>query len=384
MRLQHLRTTLFPLALSLPLVALANSTFSNLFVFGDSLSDTGNLASSYALLAGLPAPTLPPQPPGSGFNGPYYQNSRPSNGPVWIEHLAVGLGLATAAAPALLGGNNYAFASARTGLNWPTPPGDIPGVATQALALWGGSTPIADPNALYVVVGGGNDMRDARAQFTGMSPVDVAGHGAAAIAAINNLALTLTYLAARGARNVMISTLPDIGQAPEAALLSAAFNLPDLQAASSDAADQFNALIASTLMGLGTGLGLHMTLLDMAGLTDDILAHPASFGITNTLSPCAGFEYSSGASCDTSLFSDVLHPSAYTHSLIALEALAVLGVPEPDALALFGLAMLVLLTVQRRRSLAVRCKALHIQTSAPSWWKRPPTSHATTGLISRG
>ena len=384
MNLKPLRATLLPLALSLPLVALAGPTFSNLFVFGDSLSDTGNLAGAYAQLAGLPVPTMPPQPPGSGFNGPYYQNSRASNGPVWIEYLASGLGLTAAATPALFGGNNYAFASARTGLNWPTPPGDIPGVAAQALALWGSSTPIADPNALYVVVGGGNDMRDARAQYTGMSPGDVAGHGAAAVAAINNLALTLTYLASRGAKNVLISTLPDIGQAPEAAILSAAFNLPDLQAASSDAADQFNALIASALMSLGTGLGLHMTLLDMAGLTDDILAHPGNFGITNTLSPCAGFEYSSGASCETSLFSDVLHPSGYAHNLIAREALAVLRVPEPNALTLVGLAMLAFVVIQRRRSLAVRCEALHIQTRAPSWWKRRPTSHLTTGLISRG
>lgn len=343
MLFKRLRSILLPLAVSLPLSVLAGP-FSSLVVFGDSLSDTGNLATANAVANSLPVPTLPPI--GVGFNGPYYQDSRLSNGPVWIESLATGLGLSSEAAPALQGGNNYAFAGARTGVI-----GSPPGVLAQAVGLWGpgyapwGLTPhlSADPNALYVVVGGGNDMRDARSLYTGMTPADVTGRAAAAAAAIGNLANTIGYLASMGAKNILISTLPNLGASPEANFLS-------LQAASSDASVRFNTLIQSALMSEGATLGLHMYLLDMAGLFDSILANPLSFGITNTSLPCDGFEFSAGASCAASLFADVLHPSAYAHALIASAALAVLGVPEPDSLALVGLALLVLLVAHRRRA----------------------------------
>lgn len=330
MLFKRLRSVLLPLALSLPLCAMAGP-FSNLFVFGDSLSDTGNLIAA----AGPGARSFP-------FVGPY-DGGRFSNGPLWIEGLATGLGLASAAAPALLGGNNFAFAGARTGSSQ-----NPPGLLAQAVGLWGGNDlsvnlSFADPNALYVVVGGGNDMRDVRSLNPGMGPLDVVAHGAGAAAAIANLANTLGYLANKGAKHILISTLPDLGNTPEAALLNS-------QAASSDASDQFNALTQTFLMGFGAGLGLHMNLLDMAGLIDELLANPASFGISNTSLPCFGFAFSAVDSCATSLFADILHPSAITHSLIAQAALDVLGVPEPDSLALFGLALLALVVVARRRA----------------------------------
>ncbi|MDO8250520.1 MAG: SGNH/GDSL hydrolase family protein [Rhodoferax sp.] len=348
MLFKRLRSLLLPLLVSVPLGALAGP-FTSLFVFGDSLSDTGNLATAFASATGQALPTLPPQPVGSGFNGPYYQNSQLSNGPVWIEHLGAGLGLASnAAAPALLGGNNFAFAGARTGTS-----SIPPGVLAQAFGLWGGNDPsvnpsFADPSALYVVVGGGDDMRDARDANPGITAADRSAHGIAAAAAVTNLANTLAFLASKGVKNVLVSTLPDLGFTPEAALRSLLLGLPDLQAASSDASDQFNALIQTSLMGFGASLGLHMNLLDIDGLFNDVLTHPGSFGITNTDLPCAGFEFSAGASCNTSLFADVLHPSAFAHSLIARAALEVLGVPEPETLALFGLALLALALARRR------------------------------------
>lgn len=336
MLFKRLCTLLLPLALSLPLSALAGP-FTSLVVFGDSLSDTGNLAIASAPTNNPPGPGLPAQPPGSGFNGPYFQNSRYSNGPLWIEGLAAGLGLPNAATPYLLGGSNYAFGGARTDLNQ-----NPPGILAQAIGLWGGGnlTPdptFADPNALYVVVGGGNDMRDARSA----PGSDATSRQFAATSSIINLAATLTYLASKGAKNILISTLPNLGYTPEAALLN-------LQAASLDASNQFNALIQTSLMNYGTGLGLHMNLLDMDGLFMDALANPASFGFTNTSLPCAGFEYSAGASCATSLFADVLHPSAYTHSLIAQAALELLGIPEPGTLALFALALFLVMARRRR------------------------------------
>jgi outer membrane lipase/esterase len=73
--------------------AQASPSFSNLFIFGDSLADTGNLS----LLTGgaVPGNTQP------------YDNGRFSNGPLWVETLASGMGLgANVAAPSIAGGNN--------------------------------------------------------------------------------------------------------------------------------------------------------------------------------------------------------------------------------------------------------------------------------------
>ena len=326
MNFKRLKSLIAPLLLSVPLFAAAGP-FTNMYVFGDSLSDTGNLS----ILTGGALP---------GNAQPYF-NGRFSNGPLWVEGLAAGLGLAGDAAPVFLGGKNFAFAGARTGTD-----SSPPGVLAQAVGIWGGGNPVptpglADPNALYVVVGGGNDMRDARSFFQGVTPADQLGHFNAALAAITNLGNTVGYLAASGAKHVLISNLPDLGATPEAVLLG-------LTEASSSATAQFNALIG-TLLGLeNVFAGLDIDLLDMAGVAAAARANPAAYGITNTLFPCAGFAFSNGASCDTSLFSDALHPSAYAHSLIAREALLIYGIPEPESIALFGLAFAALVISRRR------------------------------------
>ena len=334
MLFKRLKTILL-LLLSLPLCAAAGP-FSSLFVFGDSLSDTGNLIGTGSV---RPFP----------FAGPY-DGGRFSNGPLWVEYLAAGLGLPGQAAPVIFGGNNYAFAGALTG-TVPAPPADpIPGVLAQAVGLWGAGglgAPhgAADPNALYVVVAGGNDMRAARSLFTSNSVSDHLGRQAAAAAAINNLTTTLGYLASLGAKNILISTLPDLGFTPEAALLG-------LQTASSDATNLFNALIPNLMFAGSNLFGLHMNLLDLGGLTNSLHNNPASFGITDISHPCLGFVFSTGVSCDQSAFSDILHPSAYVHSLIGRQALLVFGIPEPGSVALFGLALMALVVLRRRAGAA--------------------------------
>ena len=331
-----LRAVLLPALFAVSVSAQAGP-FSGLYIFGDSLSDTGNLS---LVTGGTQPGTAQPYAPG-----------RFSDGPLWVETLATGLGLAGQANPYLLGGNNYAFAGARTGAV--SPPGNPPGVLAQAAGIWGAgegpSGPPADANALFVVVGGGNDMRDARLISTGNAVADGIARQAAALTAINNLAQTISYLAISGARNILISTLPDLGATPEAFLLNN-------QAASTDVTNRFNALVP-TLLGLeGVFAGLNIELLDMAAIAADVRNNPLEFGVTNTGLPCAGFQFSAGASCATSLFSDALHPSAFAHRLIGEAALAVYGVPLPGTLALMALALFMLVVVQRRRTGGVLLK----------------------------
>jgi len=330
-----LRAVLLPALAAVSMAAHAGP-FTGIFIFGDSLSDTGNLSLA---TSGTPNPQPDPTQP--------YAPGRFSDGPLWVETFAAGLGLASQATPALTGGNNFAFAGARTGFSGA---GEPLGVLSQAVGLWGQGAPAdasrADPNALYVVVAGGNDMRDARSLYPSNSPADIAGRAAMAAAAFNNLATTIGYLAASGARNVLISTLPDLGATPEAMF----FNL---QAASTDATNVFNALVP-TLLSLYAGLNIE--LLDMAAIAADVRNHPDDFGVLNTSMPCGTFAGSQGASCATSLFSDALHPSAYAHSIIGHAALAIYGVPVPGTLALMALALLLLAGVQR--SCAGRSRAM--------------------------
>jgi phospholipase/lecithinase/hemolysin len=296
--------------------------FSNVVFFGDSLSDVGNvfLATGGAL-------------PGPGG----YLGGRFSNGPVWVEHLAAGLGHPAAAGPSLAGGNNYAFGGARTGTST-TPPG----LLTQAVGLWGTSHPTADPDALYVVAGGGNDMRDARSAFGGTSIADQAGRQAAAAQAVGNLVQVLAYLAAKGAQHVLLTNVPDLGLTPEAGALGS-------RAASADASARFNALIPGALL-YGAGLGLDMKFLDLVALNQKVINDATNhggtkYGITNVTLPCAGFAGSLGSPCASSLFSDALHPSGATHLLMGKAALR--AVPEPATLVLFTLG--VTSVVRRRR-----------------------------------
>ena len=342
MKLRFVRVALLSISVLITSVAHAGP-YSNLYIFGDSLSDTGNLAHASG-------GALPPLPAGSGFNGPYYGNAQLSNGPVWTEHLAAGLGLSPmVAAPSLMGGNNYAFAGALTDTS-STPPGVLAQIGgPKAVGLFGANPfdmTVADPSALYVVIAGGNDMRAARSLFKGNTATDIDGRQAAAVAAMTNLTTSIAVLASLGAKHFLVSTVPNLGYTPEAALL-------DLVDASTDATTRLNSMLPSLTL-FGQSLGLDMYMLDMAKLTDDIVTDAvfrASVGITNFDTPCAGFEYSAGASCDQSLFADVLHPSGYAHTLIAKAALEALGIPEPSSLPLVLLALMSFALITRRNAI---------------------------------
>lgn len=342
MRLQTLRHLSAALAVAasmlFPTVAsAANGPYSDLVFFGDSLSDTGNTQALYAQFGvAVPDPNQP------------YAGGRFSDGPVWTEYLAFALGQVSDSQSFLVGGNNYAYGGARTG----AAANPIPDVLFQTQNLWGSTHAVADPNALYVLVAGGNDMRDARSTAPGNSALELSFRQLSAESAIANLKSSLGLLAQRGAQHVLISTLPDLGATPEAFALG-------VTEASTDATNRFNALLPS-LMGYGASLGLDMTLLDMASVAaairfDTLVNGGATYGFTNALFPCAGFDGSNGSACSTSLFSDGLHPSSAAHLQIAIAAVNALGVsvvPEPETLALMLAGLLVVANAARRRRAA--------------------------------
>jgi phospholipase/lecithinase/hemolysin len=300
--------------------------YSSLTVFGDSLSDVGNIK--------LASPSSVPNPP--------YPLGRFSDGLNWIDVLAAGLGLPSASVASLAGGTNYAFGGARTGTA-----SNPPGVLAQVAGLWAPTHSTgADPTGLYVVVGGGNDMRDARSAAGGN---DITREAAAQAAAFN-IFQAVYALASAGAKHVLISTLPDLGNSPEAVNLNKV-------AESRDATQRYNAAVAGlegTLEALFAGLDVMV--LDMAAVGDEIIDDAlnnggATYGITNLTVGCF---FVGNCSSGDSLFSDSLHPSAAAYAVIGAAALA-LVVPLPATVSLLGAGLLAMgFTRRRRAALPVR------------------------------
>jgi len=308
------------------------AAFDAIYAFGDSLSDAGNI---YTLSGGV-SPGAP------------YVNGEFSNGPVWVQDLATDLGLGPLS-PSLAGGTDYAYGTAETGA---TPVHtantfDLTGAGGQ-ISQFTSAHPTADPNALYTIWIGSNDLLDILTSGGSMlqDDEDVA-------AAVTNVDNAINALATDGAKNFLILTVPDLGLTPEAIADGSA-----AQAGASALAMGFNSgLVASAdaIAGLG---GLNLSILNTYSLLDTIVGDPAGFGFTNVTQPCvtgASPDYTGGTACastlaeqDKYLFWDNLHPTAAGHAIVAAAALD-LVTPEPAYVSLLVAGLLGMGLVIRRR-----------------------------------
>ncbi len=147
----------FTLITGLPTAAFSASlsaqNFEQIYVFGDSLSDSGNV---FNATVGF----YPPSPP--------YFEGRLSNGPVWVEYLASKLEANS---------TNFAYGGSSTGIgNAVIPDLPLPGLLTQVNSFTGGATDSTE--------------------------------------SVGNLSTAVTSLYESGARNIMVVNLPDLGKLP--------------------------------------------------------------------------------------------------------------------------------------------------------------------------
>src|SRR5580692_7816952 len=169
-------------------------SIDGIYAFGDSLTDVGNI---YAATSDA-VPAAP------------YVNGQFTNGNVWVQDLASDLGLAPLT-PSLLGGTDYAYGTAESGataFNTSAPNTDLTG-ATGQLAQYQATHATADPNALYAIWIGSNDLSDI---LTGQLPSQ---YGGDISAVVGNIYSAVSTLAGMGAKNFLILTVPDLGQTPE-------------------------------------------------------------------------------------------------------------------------------------------------------------------------
>ena len=291
--------------LSVSAVAQAGS-FSSVVVYGDSLSDNGNLFAA----TGQPG-------------APYYQGRR-SDGLVAVEQLAAALGT-----PLL----DFAWIGATTGIGnyadggTPTTLGafSLPGMQAEFAATQASLGPYL-ASGLFIVWGGPND-------FLSPSPLDLTPQAIVSRAIGDELGI-VTSLELLGAHDILVPGMPDLGLTPYFRSLGSA-----AAAQGSAITDAYNAALRSSLP---SGVLFY----DTATLLRSIVANPGAYGFTNVTDPC----FNGATVCANPsqyVFFDSFHPTSATDRLAA-EGFLETVTPEPATFVVV-LGGLALCTALRKR-----------------------------------
>lgn len=252
----------------------AQDPFSDLYVFGDSLSDMGNLS----------AVTLGIQP------GNRYHEGRFSNGPVYSELLAAKLGIDDFER-STRDGNNYAYAGGRTsGTSFFEGGFLIRDLDDQIDNYLDDRT--VDPDALYVVLAGGNDF--------------VLGDQTDAAVPAIRVGAEINRLVDAGVKHVLSINLPLLGLTPRFTTDVEDYN---------NRSRTFNEVLRMELDELASSSDASFYLFDLESTFEMLTFVPSAFGFTNTTEPGIDEEDADGF-----LYWDDVHPTTEAHELLAAAA----------------------------------------------------------------
>jgi outer membrane lipase/esterase len=291
---RFVRSTLAAAAAAVALGAgTAQAQFSNVYFFGDSLTDSG----SYKPLL----------PPGVGL---FTTNP----GPLWSQLFAQRYGFV--AIPANQGGTNFAMGGARVAESpgYPPAPPTASAVPIAAQVAQLANAGPLDANAIYAVWGGANDVFF-QLDLAASGTITPAQAQANLVAAAGDLARQVAVLQARGARYIVVFNMPDIGRSPAGI---ASGQAPRLTAIS----NLFNAALFGTL----DASGVPAIRFNVEALLGETIANPAAFGLANVTSPacgatpsliCTRANFVVPDAAQTFLFADGVHPTSAAHAIIA-------------------------------------------------------------------
>ncbi|KTD39227.1 lysophospholipase A [Legionella moravica] len=280
---------------------VAATPLNHVVIFGDSLSDNGNL---YEFMKHQ----LPQSPP--------YFEGRFSNGPVWIERLIASYFPNDPTSHL----SDYAIGGA--GVSEEDDDDDVlftlrREIKTYLLA----NNDKASEDSLFVVWIGANN-------YLGM-PEDIEK----TLMDVNTgITHGLEQLVEKGAKHILVLNLPDLGRTPAAIEFG---SIETLSYYSSHHNEALNKTLANMKQ---TYPDVNWLYFDLNTAFNEVLEHAADYGITNITGTCANSiaDQSTrksvlkmvssvtpgikGDACDGFLFFDLVHPTALAHQLMADKA----------------------------------------------------------------
>lgn len=273
--------------------SVAAQSVNSIYFIGDSLTDSGQFGSRFT--------TNP--------------------GQVWSQYLAQQLGVE--ALPSSQGGTNFAVGGARVAvgsqLDPLQPPGPmnppVPAMTeqlTQMLVVTGGRL---DPDALYAVWGGANDLF-AVTQDINAGPAIIQQ-------SIMGQAGIISSLHEQGAQYIMLADIPDLGQTPEFA------GSPMTSAIASELTKTYNQGLAAALENSPANI----IPLNISGLLNEVMQDPQAYGFTNVTDTactvasllCGPDQLVTPDAAQTYLYADGVHPTSGAHAAIADYAMSVVS-----------------------------------------------------------
>jgi len=288
--------------------AMAQSPYTKTVFIGDSLTDAGYFRPL------LPAAVQP-------VTGQFTTNP----GWTWAQHVANYYGTNGAAHGNGQNGDNYAIGGARVGVDTSqvlaagTPAIPVYSLKTQTAQYLAANGGKADPNALYTVWGGANDLFAISAPSQAPAVIG---------AAVTDQVGIVATLKGAGAEYIVVPTLPDIGLTP----MSRAGGAAGMTAGTA-LAKAYN----DALFGGLKAAGLQVIPVDTFHILQEIVANPAQYGFVNVTSPacttassltCNPTSYATPNAANSYVFADGVHPTTATHEMLGQYTLSILEAPR--------------------------------------------------------